>query len=57
VRNPSYAAFGSDRHLAAIRKYAAAGYDDLCIHQVGKDQKGFFPFYAEEILLSSRLWP
>jgi G6PDH family F420-dependent oxidoreductase len=38
------------RHLAAIRKYAAAGYDHVCIHQVGKDQKGFFEFYAEEIL-------
>jgi coenzyme F420-dependent glucose-6-phosphate dehydrogenase len=38
------------RHLAAIRKYADAGYDHLCIHQVGKDQKGFFEFYAEEIL-------
>ena len=38
------------RHLAAIRKYAAAGYDHLCIHQVGKDQKGFFEFYGEEIL-------
>ena len=39
-----------ERHLAAIRKYADAGYDHLCIHQVGKDQKGFFEFYAEEIL-------
>jgi G6PDH family F420-dependent oxidoreductase len=38
------------RHLAAIRKYATAGYDHLCVHQVGKDQKGFFEFYAEEIL-------
>jgi coenzyme F420-dependent glucose-6-phosphate dehydrogenase len=38
------------RHLAAIRKYASAGYDHVCIHQVGKDQKGFFEFYAEEIL-------
>jgi G6PDH family F420-dependent oxidoreductase len=38
------------RHLAAIRKYADAGYDHLCIHQVGKEQKGFFEFYAQEIL-------
>ena len=37
-------------HLAAIRKYEAAGYDHVCIHQVGKDQKGFFEFYAAEIL-------
>jgi coenzyme F420-dependent glucose-6-phosphate dehydrogenase len=39
-----------ERHLAAIRKYAAAGFDHICVHQVGKDQKGFFEFYAEEIL-------
>jgi coenzyme F420-dependent glucose-6-phosphate dehydrogenase len=39
-----------ERHLAALRKYAAAGYDHVCIHQVGKDQKGFFEFCAEEIL-------
>ena len=39
-----------ERHLAALRKYAGAGYDHVCVHQVGKDQKGFFEFYAEEIL-------
>ena len=38
------------RHLAAIRKYADAGYDHICVHQVGKEQKGFFEFYADEIL-------
>jgi G6PDH family F420-dependent oxidoreductase len=38
------------RHLAAIRKYARAGYDRICVHQVGRDQKGFFEFYAVEIL-------
>jgi coenzyme F420-dependent glucose-6-phosphate dehydrogenase len=39
-----------ERHLEAIRTYARAGYDHICIHQVGRDQKGFFEFYAEEIL-------
>jgi coenzyme F420-dependent glucose-6-phosphate dehydrogenase len=39
-----------ERHLAAIRKYAKAGYDHICVHQVGKEQKGFFDFYAKEIL-------
>jgi G6PDH family F420-dependent oxidoreductase len=38
------------KHLAAIRKYADAGYDHVCVHQVGKDQKGFFEFYEREIL-------
>ena len=29
---------------------ADAGYDHVCVHQVGKDQKGFFEFYEREIL-------
>jgi coenzyme F420-dependent glucose-6-phosphate dehydrogenase len=37
-------------HLKAIAKYAEAGYDHICVHQIGKEQKGFFEFYAEEIL-------
>jgi G6PDH family F420-dependent oxidoreductase len=38
------------KHLAAIRKYVEAGYDHICVHQVGKEQKGFFEFYEQEIL-------
>jgi coenzyme F420-dependent glucose-6-phosphate dehydrogenase len=38
------------KHLAAIRKYVDSGYDHVCVHQVGKDQKGFFDFYEHEIL-------
>jgi len=38
------------KHLAAIRKYADAGYDHVCVHQIGRDQKGFFQFYEHEIL-------
>ena len=37
-------------HLKAITKYAEAGFDHICVHQVGKEQKGFFEFYAHEIL-------
>jgi len=37
------------KHLAAIRKYVEASYDHVCVHQVGKEQKGFFGFYEEEI--------
>jgi len=37
-------------HLKAIAEYADAGYDHICIHQVGKDQTGFFEFYAQEVL-------
>jgi G6PDH family F420-dependent oxidoreductase len=39
-----------DRHLEKIHAYATAGYDHVCIHQVGPDQAGFMEFYAREIL-------
>src|SRR5947199_145899 len=38
------------RHLDQIRTYQDAGFDHIYIHQVGKDQEGFFRFYAEEIM-------
>ena len=38
------------KHVAAIRKYAEAGYDHVCVHQIGRDQKGFFGFYEQEVL-------
>jgi len=38
------------KHLKAIAKYAEAGYDHICVHQVGKHQDGFFEFYAKEVL-------
>jgi coenzyme F420-dependent glucose-6-phosphate dehydrogenase len=40
----------ADRHIEKIREYAKAGYDHVCIHQVGPDQAGFMEFYAREIL-------
>ena len=40
----------ADRHLEAIQEYEKAGFDHLCIHQIGPDQEGFMRFYAEEIL-------
>ena len=39
-----------DKHLAAIAKYAQAGYDHVCVHQVGPDQEGFMKFYADEVM-------
>jgi coenzyme F420-dependent glucose-6-phosphate dehydrogenase len=39
-----------ERHLDAIRKYTAAGYDHVWIHQIGPDQEGFFRFYQREVL-------
>lgn len=44
------------RHLSAVQKYAEAGYDHICVHQVGPDQEGFMRFYEREVLpkMSSR---
>lgn len=39
-----------EKHLTSIQKYIDAGYDHICIHQVGHDQEGFMDFYAREIL-------
>ena len=38
------------RHLEAIRKYVKAGFDHVCIHQVGPEQEGFLAFYEREVL-------
>lgn len=38
------------RHLDAIRRASRAGYDHVCVHQVGPDQEGFVRFYESEIL-------
>jgi G6PDH family F420-dependent oxidoreductase len=40
----------AEEHVKAIRKYADAGYDHVCIHQVGPDQEGFLAFYEREVL-------
>ena len=37
------------RHLAAIRQASRAGYDHVCVHQIGPDQEGFIRFYEREI--------
>jgi G6PDH family F420-dependent oxidoreductase len=38
------------RHIEAIRKYIDAGYDHVYVHQVGRDQEGFFKFYQQQVL-------
>jgi G6PDH family F420-dependent oxidoreductase len=37
-------------HVEAIGKFARAGYDHVCVHQVGPDQEGFMKFYEREVL-------
>ena len=38
------------KHFEAIREFADAGYDHVCVHQVGPDQEGFIRFYEREII-------
>lgn len=38
------------KHIAEIKKYVAAGFEQVYVHQVGPDQEGFFQFYKKEIL-------
>lgn len=37
-------------HLDGIQKFVDAGYDQIYVHQIGRDQEGFFRFYEQEIL-------
>lgn len=38
------------RHLQAIERYVSAGFDSVYLHQVGKNQEGFFRFCERELL-------
>ena len=37
-------------HIAKIQEVAKAGADHVYVHQIGKDQEGFFRFYEREVL-------
>jgi G6PDH family F420-dependent oxidoreductase len=39
-----------ERHVEGIEMFLEAGFDHVYVHQVGPDQKGFFDFYAREVL-------
>jgi G6PDH family F420-dependent oxidoreductase len=39
-----------DRHIEAIRSCVRAGANHVYVHQIGKDQEGFFQFYQKAIL-------
>jgi coenzyme F420-dependent glucose-6-phosphate dehydrogenase len=48
----SVVACGPDaaEHIATLEKFVEAGYEHLCIHQIGPDQDGFFDFYEVKVL-------
>ena len=37
-------------YVAAIDRYRAAGFDELYVNQIGKDQTGFLRFFSSEVL-------
>lgn len=40
----------ASRHREAIDEFVQAGFDHVCIHQVGSDQEGSLRFYEREVL-------
>jgi coenzyme F420-dependent glucose-6-phosphate dehydrogenase len=40
----------AEPHLRAIRRFFAAGYDEVYVHQVGPDQDPLFSLYSDEIV-------
>jgi G6PDH family F420-dependent oxidoreductase len=40
----------ADRHLHGIQHFADAGFEPVCVHQVGSEQEGFVRFYEREVL-------
>jgi hypothetical protein len=40
-------------HVAAIAKFADAGFDHVYVHQVGPEQEAFIRFYESEVLAGS----
>ncbi len=38
-----------ERHVAAIKEYVDAGFDEIYVNQIGPDQAGFFEFFANEV--------
>lgn len=40
----------AEKHIQGIQKFFDAGYDHVYIHQIGRDQDGFFDFYQREII-------
>ena len=39
-----------DAHVARLRQFVDAGYDQVYVHQIGPDQEGFFCCYEREVL-------
>jgi hypothetical protein len=38
-----------EKHLAAIRQYIEAGFDEVCVQRIGPQQEDFFRFFEKEL--------
>lgn len=38
-----------EKHARTLRKFVDAGFDHICIHQIGPNQEEFMAFYAREV--------
>ena len=43
-----------ERHVAALREYAEAGYDRVCVQQCGQDQAPLLELYERDVLPATR---
>jgi len=43
-----------DEHVAKLREYVDAGYDELYVSQIGELSQDFFDVYAAEVLPAPR---
>ncbi|GAA4106848.1 LLM class F420-dependent oxidoreductase [Actinomadura miaoliensis] len=39
-----------ERHVAAIRPFVEAGFDEIYVNQIGPEPDGFFEFYRDQVL-------
>jgi G6PDH family F420-dependent oxidoreductase len=39
-----------EKHIEQLKKYIEAGYDEIYVSQIGKEQQGFLDFYKSEVL-------
>jgi G6PDH family F420-dependent oxidoreductase len=39
-----------DEHVSELNAFAEAGFDRVCVSQIGPDQRGFFDFYRTKVL-------
>lgn len=50
VRDTATVGDDPEQHIAAVRAYTDAGFDEVYVNQIGPDQREFFAFYRTRVL-------